>query len=42
MRYYWSTSTTSFPPMFWKSSTTDKRVKGWNKVLTKKAEKDPA
>ena len=33
--YYWSLSNTSIPPMLWESSVTDKRVKGWNKLLTK-------
>jgi len=35
INYSWSLSHTSIPPLSWESSTTDKRVKGWDKLLTK-------
>ena len=42
IEYYWSDSTTSIPPLLWTTNATDKRFKGWNKALNKKAERDPA
>jgi hypothetical protein len=33
--YHWSLSSTSVLPLYWMSSPTDKRVKGWSKLLTK-------
>ena len=38
-QHYWGMAHTTAPPLSWESNSTDKRFKGWNKVL-KKAERD--